>query len=285
MKKLENSLEIYLKEISKYHLLSREEEKEYAIKAKAGDKDARKKLIESNLRFVVNVAKYYRGRGLDMEDLVNEGNIGLMNSIRRYDPKTGFHFLTYAVWWIRQSITKALYEKSRNIPLPMNKFYALNNIRKQVDYLSPSKNMKEVSKNNQTIEQLAKNLGLEKSIVLELINLEEDTLSLDYPLDKESSFSLIDSLEDNLSPSSENQTINNIAGEEIQDILKEYLTPKEKKIIEERFGLNGEFPKSLNEIGLEFNIHKERIRQIEEKALKKLKRKDIQEKLAPYLYS
>jgi RNA polymerase primary sigma factor len=285
MEKSGNSLEIYLREINNYPLLSREKENDYVIKAKNGDKLAREKLIESNLRFVVSVAKFYRRRGLDMEDLINEGNIGLMNSIKRYDPGAGFHFLTYAVWWIRQSITKALCEKQRNIRLPLNKLHNLNHIKKEIDYLSPSKNIGEVSRNNRTIEQIATNLGLEKSIVLELINLEEDTLSLEYPFNKENSFSLGDSLEDNLSPSPENQTVYNIVQEDIQKVLKEYLTPREKKIIEKRFGLNGEFAKSLNEIGLEYNLNKERIRQIEEKALRKLRGKDIKEKLASYFYS
>ena len=258
----ENVLNMYLKEINRIPLLTREEETELAIKAAAGDRAAKAKIVNANLRFVVNVAKKYQNQGLDLEDLISEGNIGLMNAIERFDVSKGYHFISYAVWWIRQSILKAICEKSRAIRLPLNRANELVQIEKALKTVGHNKS------EDQEIREVGKMLNMETEHVREMLNLSRDLISLDAQIsgDDSKKKTLGDYLEDSTSPNPEEYAINESMKEEIDAVLKT-LRPNEAKVLRLRYGLNGERPMSLKEVGDICNLTKERIRQIEKRAL------------------
>jgi RNA polymerase primary sigma factor len=260
-----NILAIYLKDINRYNLLSREEERFFAIKAAKGDRSAKEKLIKSNLRFVVNVAKQYQNQGLPLEDLISEGNIGLMNAIDKFDVTKGYHFISYAVWWIRQRILKAICEKSRMIRLPMNRIYEISKIERMRDETTTKDGI------TSKIEDIAKKLNMDKEIVAELLNISKEMVSLDMPVYIETDSTLLrDFVEDKINKSPTETAINSSLRDDINDVLKD-LTPKEVEILEYRFGLNGKNQSSLREIGNKFRLTKERIRQIEKRAIDRLK--------------
>jgi RNA polymerase primary sigma factor len=260
----ENIISMYLKEINKIPLLTREEEERYARGAAAGDKDAKNKLIQANLRFVVNVAKKYQNQGLPLSDLISEGNIGLMNAIERYDVDKGYHFISYAVWWIRQAILKAICEKSRMIRLPLNRANELVQIEKA------RKTLYGVRNEDAELLQIAKLLNMSKEHVAELVNISRDHISLDTPVYTErDSSSLGDFIEDAAHLRPDEIAMYTSLQEDINDILGS-LSDKESEIIQFRFGLNGRKPLSLKEIGDRYNLTKERIRQIEKSAIKRL---------------
>jgi RNA polymerase primary sigma factor len=273
----ENILSIYLQEINKVPLLSREEEDQVARAAVQGDKAARDRLVSANLRFVVNVAKKYQGQGLPLPDLISEGNIGLLNAIERYDVDKGYHFISYAVWWIRQSILKAICEKSRMIRLPVNRANELVQIERA---------RKQVQENNcpdAEINEIARIVDMGTSHVADIINISQEMISLESPMSSEKDSSTLgDFIEDEGYPSPADYAVDAILSQDIESVL-DTLNPKEADIIRYRFGLGNTIPLSLKEIGDRFNLTKERIRQIEKKALKRLRHPARQQLLESYV--
>ena len=273
----DNIIAMYLKEINRIPLLSREDEEKYATLAAQGDKNAREILIKSNLRFVVNVAKKFKNKGLPMADLINEGNIGLINAIEKYDVSRGYHFISYAVWWIRQAILKAIGEKSKMIRLPLNRFGELVQIEKA------RKVMYESLGREPGAEEIAKNLNMDKNTVAELLSISREYVSLDSPVKADSRDSSIvgDFIEDKITEKPEDEVVNESLRTEVEKLL-EKLPEKEAAILKQRYGLGGENPKSLKEIGDLFHLTKERIRQIEKRAISRLKSMPIVQELQAY---
>lgn len=259
-------LSIYLKQINKIPLITHEEETELAIKAKNGDKKAREKLINSNLRFVVSVAKKYAGQGLPLEDLINEGNIGLITALDKFEPDKGYHFISYAVWWIRQSILKALSEKSRTVRLPLNRANELMAIQKARTALMHDNSTMEPS-----LADLSRETGLDENLIKDLLAISHEMISFDSPRsdDSDNSSTLGDTLEDP-DKGPEDQIVDKSLKEEMDGLLMT-LTEKERNIIKLRYGFDGQERLSLKEIGEMYGLTKERIRQIEKKALDKLR--------------
>ena len=260
-------LSIYLKEINRIPLLSHEQEYDLAVRAQRGDERAREKLINSNLRFVVAVAKKYQGQGLPLEDLIDEGNIGLLIAMDKFEPDKGYHFISYAVWWIRQSIMKAICEKSRAVRLPLNRANELIQIQKAQKSL-----IHETGSSDVSIEEIAKAAGLDKTLVNELLSISRETVSFDTPVsngNESSTTKLGDFIEDE-GYGPEELAMQKCLKEDINAVL-DTLSDKEKEIIILRFGLNNNAPMSLKEIGELYNLTKERIRQIEKRALERLK--------------
>jgi len=274
----ENVLSLYLKEINRIPLLTREEEDDYARKAAKGDAHAKEMLIKSNLRFVVNVAKKYQNQGLPLADLISEGNIGLMNAIERYDVDKGYHFISYAVWWIRQAILKAICEKSRLIRLPLNRANELVQIEKTKKVLLSAGNTDEPS-----VEDIAKSVNMDPAHVSDLINISREMVSLDTPLYSEKDSSeLGDFIEDSGYKHPEDVVIEDSLREDINAVLNT-LSKKESEILQHRFGLNGKSSLSLKDIGDRYNLTKERIRQIEKKAIRRLQHPSRSKHLEAYI--
>jgi len=273
----ENILSIYLKEINKVPLLTRKEEQDYARRAAKGETLGKNKLIQANLRFVVNVAKKYQTQGLPLADLISEGNIGLMNAIERFDVSKGYHFISYAVWWIRQAILKAICEKSRMIRLPLNRANELVQIEKA------RKELQSESRGDPEIQEIAKALDMNEDHVADLVNISRDMVSLDTPIyDEKDSSILSDFVEDKGQKAPEELAIDRSLREDINVVLST-LSSKEADIIQYRFGLNGKRPMSLKEIGNRYKLTKERIRQIEKKALKRLQHPSRSHSLRSYI--
>ncbi len=259
-----NVLSIYLKEINRVPLLTREEEDSYARAAATGDKHAKDMLVKSNLRFVVNVAKRYQNQGMPLSDLISEGNIGLINAIERYDVDKGYHFISYAVWWIRQAILKAICEKSRMIRLPLNRANELVQIEKARKYIGAG--MSEDAE----ITEIARMLDMDAAHVADLVNVSRDLVSLETPVfDERDSSVLGDFVENSNYKTPDEYVIERGLRDDINGVL-ETLTEKEREVVQYRFGLNGRKAMSLKEIGDRFHLTKERIRQIEKAALKRL---------------
>jgi RNA polymerase primary sigma factor len=272
-----NVLSIYLKEINRIPLLTREQEDLHARAAAKGDKHAREMLVKSNLRFVVNVAKRYQNQGLPLSDLISEGNIGLINAIERYDVDKGYHFISYAVWWIRQAILKAVCEKSRMIRLPLNRANELVQIEKARRYVGAGKS------EDGEIAEIARMLDMDASHVADLVNVSRDLVSLESPVfdDRDSSV-LGDFIENDKYQSPDDHVLELSLKEDINTVL-ETLSEKEREVVQYRFGLNGRRAMSLKEIGDRFKLTKERIRQIEKNALKRLSVPGRSDRLASYV--
>ena len=274
----DNILSMYLKEINKIPLLTREEEIELATKAAQGDKAAKDKIVQANLRFVVNVAKKYQNHGLDLVDLISEGNIGLMTAIERFDVSKGYHFISYAVWWIRQAILKAICEKSRMIRLPLNRANELVQIEQARKSITADKSEEE------EMTQVAEMLGMSNQLVRDLINISRDMVSLDAPMGNsdDSSVSLGDNTVDTRYQSPEDEAMESVMQDELENALAT-LSMKEAQILRYRFGLSGNKTMSLKEVGDKFNLTKERIRQIEKKAIRRLQTSDYVERLEAFV--
>ena len=274
----DNILALYLKEINKIPLLSREDEEKYARLAAKGDKHARDMLVKSNLRFVVNIAKKYKNNGIGFLDLINEGNIGILHAIEKYDVDRKYHFISYAVWWIRQAILKAIGEKSRMIRLPLNRVGEVVQIEKvKKEFIS-------VSGTEPEIKDIASQLSLSEEHIKEMISISREHISLESPIasfDADSA-KMGDYIEDTMHKQPDEYLIDKSLKEDISKLLST-LSIKEADIIEQRFGLNGESPQSLKEIGDKYNLTKERIRQIEKKALERLQHASRSHYLEAYI--
>ena len=278
MTKDDTVLTMYLREINKIPILTREEENELALKAKNGDVAAKNKIVNANLRFVITVAKKYQNHGLDLTDLISEGNLGLLTAIEKFDTTKGYHFISYAVWWIRQSILKAICEKSRMIRLPLNRANELVQIEKAKKTISA--NLSE----DEEIREIAGMLNMSEAHVRDMINIAHDMVSLDSavrPNDSESS-SVGEFIEDTMYTRPEDEVINQGMKEDIAKVLAT-LTEKEAEVLRYRFGLEGHKSMSLKEVGDVFNLTKERIRQIEKKAIKRLQHPVRAKRLAAYI--
>ncbi len=276
--KHDDVLAMYLKEINKVPLLTREEEIELSQKAKNGDKAARDRMINANLRFVVRVAKKYQNHGLDLTDLISEGNIGLITAIEKFEPSRGYHFISYAVWWINQSILKALSEKSRAIRLPLNRANELVRIEYASNLINGTLTETE------ECEQIAEMLNMPEAKVRELLSISNGMVSLDSTVSSKDSdnSSVGDYYEDELYEKPEETTVSNALKEDMDKLL-DTLKPNEAKVLRLRYGLNGYKPMSLQEIGEQCNLTKERVRQIEKKAIFRLQNPTRMKRLDGYL--
>jgi RNA polymerase primary sigma factor len=274
----ESVLNMYLKEINKIPLLTHDEENDLATKAAAGDKAAKDKIVRANLRFVVNVAKKYQNHGIDLIDLISEGNIGLMTAIERYDVTKGFHFISYAVWWIRQAILKAICEKSRAIRLPLNRANELVQIEKARKIVGGNKS------EEQEIAEIGAMLEMEPDHVREMINISREMVSLDAQVAASDSGknSVGDFIEDERYAAPEEAALNASMKNDINGVL-ETLKPNEAKVLRLRYGLDGDKPMSLKEVGDVCNLTKERIRQIEKHAIVRMQHPARLTKLEAYV--
>ena len=270
------SLDKYLHEIGKVDLLSAEEEVELARKVRNGDNHALEKLIKANLRFVVSVSKQYQNQGLSLPDLINEGNLGLIKAAKRFDETRGFKFISYAVWWIRQSILQALAEQARIVRLPLNKIGSINKINRALSELE-QKYEREPS-----IDEIAKAIELAPGDIKDAMRSSGRHISMDAPLTEDEDGDMYEVLLSDESPSPDGNLLNDSLRKEIERALSS-LTEREANIIKLYFGLNGKHPYTLEEIGEEFNLTRERVRQIKEKAIKRLKHTTRSKILKTYL--
>ena len=273
---LDDPVKTYLKEIGRVPLLSAEEEAALARAAQAGDEDARRRLSEANLRLVVSVAKRYAGRGLPFLDLIQEGNLGLMKAAEKFEPDRGFRFSTYATWWIRQSITRAIADQGRVIRIPVHLVESINRVKKTTGELL-RKNGREP-----TAEEIAVRLDMEPDRVRELLQLAQDPISLETPVGEEEDAHLEDFIQDEEAGVPVDEAGRELLRRELANVLKS-LTPREERVLTLRFGLEDGQARTLEELGKEFNVTRERIRQIEAKALRKLRHPSRAKRLRDYL--
>ena len=270
------SLDKYLQEIGKVDLITAEMEVELAQRIKAGDQIALEKLTKANLRFVVSVAKQYQNQGLTLPDLINEGNLGLIKAAKRFDETRGFKFISYAVWWIRQSILQALAEQSRIVRLPLNKIGSINKINKTYAFLE------QAHERVPSAEEIAKELDMTVSDVKESMKNSGRHLSMDAPLVEGEDSNLYDVLRSGESPNPDRELIQESLRTEIERSL-ETLTPREADVVRLYFGLGDQHPMTLEEIGETFDLTRERVRQIKEKAIRRLKHTSRSKILKTYL--
>lgn len=270
------SLDKYLQEIGKVELITAEEEVELARRIRQGDQAALEKLTKANLRFVVSVSKQYQNQGLSLPDLINEGNLGLIKAAQRFDETRGFKFISYAVWWIRQSILQALAEQSRIVRLPLNKIGSINKINKAFSKLEQE------FEREPSAEEIAELLELTENDVKESMKNSGRHISMDAPLVQGEESNMYDVLRSNDSPSPEAGLINDSLRKEIDRALST-LTSREADVSKYYFGLNGEHAMTLEEIGEKFDLTRERVRQIKEKAIRRLKQTSRSKILKTYL--
>lgn len=265
----------YLRDLGKLEMISPEEETELAIRIQAGDEEAFHRLVEANLRFVVSVAKQYQNRGLDLSDLINEGNLGLMKAARKYDPTRGFKFISYAVWWIRQQILQALSDKGRLIRLPLNQVGVLNKIgRARIEFLQENER-------EPTDEELSELLDITPEKLGESMKSDVRGLSLDMPLGEDQSESLINILPNSDSPSADKELERESLLNDICTVMG-VLNERERRVLTLSFGLGCQ-PMSLEEIGENLDLTRERVRQLKMKAIHKLSAPKVRSRLAQYL--
>ena len=275
----DDSVRLYLREIGKIPLLTPEEEADLADRIVKGDKKAKDKMVESNMRLVVSIAKRYGGRGLDFLDLIQEGNTGLLRAVEKFDPAKGFKFSTYATWWVRQAITRAIADQARTIRIPVHMVETINKVLRTTRKLTTELNREP------TNEEIAEELGLEPEKIDYVMRIKQDIASLDASVGREGDDEdsvLGDFVEDEERDSPEDSEANQILTEQLSEIIAT-LTDREQKIIRLRFGIGGGRPHTLEEVGNEFDVTRERIRQIEAKALSKLRKNKDTKKLHEYL--
>ena len=270
------SLDKYLHEIGKEELINAEEEVDLARKIKKGDQAALNKLIKANLRFVVSVSKQYQNQGLSLPDLINEGNLGLIKAAQRFDETRGFKFISYAVWWIRQSILQALAEQARIVRLPLNKIGSINKINRTFA------DLEQKFEREPSVQEIAQALEMAPEEVKESLKSSTRHVSMDAPISQEEEGNLYDVMLSKDTPPPDKGLLNDSLRKEIERALAT-LTYREANIIRLYFGLNGKHPHTLEEIGEEFNLTRERVRQIKEKAIKRLKNATRCKNLKAYL--
>ncbi len=272
---VDEPIKMYLREIGQIPLLNYEEEIELAQKVLEGDEDAKQKLIESNLRLVVSIAKKHTNRGLKMLDLIQEGNMGLMKAVEKFEYEKGFKFSTYATWWIRQAITRAIADQGRTIRIPVHMIETINKIKKESRII-----LQETGK-EPTAEELSKKLELPVEKVKAILEMNQDPISLETPVGSEEDSELGDFVEDDKFLNPYDATTRVLLKEQLDEVLKT-LNEREEMVLRYRYGLDDGSPKTLEEVGKIFNVTRERIRQIEVKALRKLRHPSRRKKLEDY---
>ena len=274
--RLDDPIRMYLKEIGKIKLLTPEEELEVAKKMAEGDEQARKRMSEANLRLVVSIAKRYVGRGMQLLDLIQEGNLGLMKAVEKFDYTKGYKFSTYATWWIRQSITRAIADQARTIRIPVHMVETINRV------LRTSHAMVQTLGREPTTEEIAKELHLEVSKVEEVLKIAQEPVSLETPIGEEEDSHLGDFIQDDEASQPQEEASYTLLREQLEEVLST-LTEREEQVLRMRFGLTDGKPHTLEEVGKEFDVTRERIRQIESKALRKLRHPSRSKKLRDFL--
>ncbi len=273
---IDDPVKVYLKEIGSFPLLSLDEEIELAERILKGDEKAKKRLAEANLRLVVSIAKRYVGRGMLFLDLIQEGNLGLIKAVEKFDHTKGFKFSTYATWWIRQAITRAIADQARTIRIPVHMVETINKVKKVQSQL--------LHKNGQepSVEDLAAELDMPQDKVREILKVAQEPISLESPIGEEEDSHLGDFIPDYDAPVPEEAATHTLLKEQLNEVLAT-LTPREAKVLSLRFGIEDGRPRTLEEVGKEFNVTRERIRQIEAKALRKLRHPSRNKKLKDFL--
>ena len=274
--KINDPVRMYLKEIGRINLLTSDEEFEYAQRAVEGDEEAKKILAESNLRLVVSIAKRYVGRGMLFLDLIQEGNIGLMKAVEKFDPTKGYKFSTYATWWIRQAITRAIADQARTIRIPVHMVETINKVKKVQSQLLHQNG------HEPSADEIAAEIDMPVDKVREIMRVAQEPVSLETPIGEEEDSHLGDFIPDNDAPAPADAASHTMLREQLSDVLST-LTPREAKVLKLRFGLEDGRSRTLEEVGKEFNVTRERIRQIEAKALRKLRHPSRSRKLKDYL--
>ena len=273
---IDDPVKVYLKEIGRVPLLSAEEEVELAIKMSQGDVAAKKRLSEANLRLVVSIAKRYVGRGMQFLDLIQEGNLGLIKAVEKFDYTKGYKFSTYATWWIRQAITRAIADQARTIRIPVHMVETINKVKKVNSQLLHENG------HEPTNEQIAEKLEMPVEKVREIMRVAQEPVSLETPIGEEEDSHLGDFIPDEDAPAPSDVASHTMLKEQLAEVLST-LTPREEKVLRLRFGLEDGRSRTLEEVGKEFNVTRERIRQIEAKALRKLRHPSRSKKLKDFL--
>ena len=273
---IDDPVKVYLKEIGRVPLLSAEEEVELAIRMSEGDVAAKKRLSEANLRLVVSIAKRYVGRGMQFLDLIQEGNLGLIKAVEKFDHTKGFKFSTYATWWIRQAITRAIADQARTIRIPVHMVETINKVKKVNSQLLLENG------HEPTNEQIAEKLEMPVEKVREIMRVAQEPVSLETPIGEEEDSHLGDFIPDEDAPAPSDVASHTMLKEQLAEVLST-LTPREEKVLRLRFGLEDGRSRTLEEVGKEFNVTRERIRQIEAKALRKLRHPSRSKKLKDFL--
>ncbi|MDE6275175.1 MAG: RNA polymerase sigma factor RpoD [Clostridia bacterium] len=272
----DDSVKMYLKDIGQVPLLKPDEEIELARRMSEGDVAAKNRLSEANLRLVVSIAKRYVGRGMQFLDLIQEGNLGLMKAVEKFDYTKGFKFSTYATWWIKQSITRAIADQARTIRIPVHMVETINKTGRV------ARQLLQTLGREPTTAEIAEKMGLTEEKVIEIQKIAQDPVSLEKPIGEEEDSHLGDFIEDNTSASPAEKAETRMLKEHLLEVLST-LTPRENEVIRKRYGLDDSRPKTLEEVGREFNVTRERIRQIEAKALRKLRHPNRTKKLKDYI--
>ncbi len=272
----DDPVKVYLKEIGRVPLLTPDEEIDLAVRMAEGDERAKKRLSEANLRLVVSIAKRYVGRGMHFLDLIQEGNLGLIKAVEKFDYTKGFKFSTYATWWIRQAITRAIADQARTIRIPVHMVETINKVKKV------SSQLLHRNGHEPTAEEISEEMGVSVEKVREILRVAQEPVSLETPIGEEEDSHLGDFIPDEDAPVPAEAAYHTLLREQLGDVLNT-LTPREEKVLRLRFGLEDGRPRTLEEVGKEFNVTRERIRQIEAKALRKLRHPSRSKKLRDFL--
>ena len=273
---IDDPVKVYLKEIGRVPLLSPEEEIDLAVRIKDGDEAAKKRLSEANLRLVVSIAKRYLGRGMQFLDLIQEGNLGLIKAVEKFDYTKGFKFSTYATWWIRQAITRAIADQARTIRIPVHMVETINKVKKV------SSQLLHTNGHEPTADEISEELDMPVDKVREIMRVAQEPVSLETPIGEEEDSHLGDFIPDDDAPAPQDAASHTLLKEQLSDVL-DTLTPREERVLRLRYGLTDGRSRTLEEVGKEFNVTRERIRQIEAKALRKLRHPSRSKKLKDFM--